>query len=291
MTASRKTLSAADVFGAGSDRGGPAQPTIDVKSLHAKIGELTLENDPKKRLLLVSAPWTGEQIRRLWRADANYRLPARDSASRRATRRNRRTPFHDVRHCRIVRRSCAPWRSPPWPCRRELRAAGRMRPTRCWPVQQLRRQAAGAPRPGSHNGVSSNASSTTTSTWAAIVRSIRSSWSKSRAAAARKAPRRRSVISLATMSSPINRQVRRRCELSWWPRREGRGFQSRSVGTIGRIPDCKARRDLPIPCLDNGRVRATRRARLEPTVTATTTGRGRYWEASAKWSSRCRARG
>jgi hypothetical protein len=47
MTASRKTLSAADVFGAGSDRGGPAQPTIDVKSLHAKIGELTLENDPK----------------------------------------------------------------------------------------------------------------------------------------------------------------------------------------------------------------------------------------------------
>jgi len=46
---------AADVFGAGSDGGGPAQPTIDVKgpaqptidvkSLHAKIGELTLEND------------------------------------------------------------------------------------------------------------------------------------------------------------------------------------------------------------------------------------------------------
>jgi hypothetical protein len=35
---------AADVFGAGSDGGGPAQPTIDVKSLHAKIGELTLEN-------------------------------------------------------------------------------------------------------------------------------------------------------------------------------------------------------------------------------------------------------
>jgi len=32
--------SAADVFGAG---GGPAEP--DVKSLHAKIGELTLEND------------------------------------------------------------------------------------------------------------------------------------------------------------------------------------------------------------------------------------------------------
>ena|SRR5919106_5649589 len=35
---------AADVFGPG---GGPAaaQPAIDVKSLHAKIGELTLEND------------------------------------------------------------------------------------------------------------------------------------------------------------------------------------------------------------------------------------------------------
>jgi transposase-like protein len=31
---------AADVFG-----GGPTPPAIDVKSLHAKIGELTLEND------------------------------------------------------------------------------------------------------------------------------------------------------------------------------------------------------------------------------------------------------
>jgi transposase len=34
----------ADVFGAGSS-GGPTPPAIDVKSLHAKIGELTLEND------------------------------------------------------------------------------------------------------------------------------------------------------------------------------------------------------------------------------------------------------
>ena len=34
---------AADVFGAGG--GGPTTPAIDVKSLHAKIGELTLEND------------------------------------------------------------------------------------------------------------------------------------------------------------------------------------------------------------------------------------------------------
>src|ERR1700677_2292379 len=35
---------AANVFGAGSG-GGPTLPAIDVKSLHAKIGELTLEND------------------------------------------------------------------------------------------------------------------------------------------------------------------------------------------------------------------------------------------------------
>ena len=34
---------AADVFGAGG--AAMAQPAVDVKSLHAKIGELTLEND------------------------------------------------------------------------------------------------------------------------------------------------------------------------------------------------------------------------------------------------------
>jgi transposase len=34
---------AADVFGPGG--GGPTLPAIDVKALHAKIGELTLEND------------------------------------------------------------------------------------------------------------------------------------------------------------------------------------------------------------------------------------------------------
>ena len=34
---------AAHVFGPGGN--GAAQPAIDVKSLHAKIGELTLEND------------------------------------------------------------------------------------------------------------------------------------------------------------------------------------------------------------------------------------------------------
>jgi transposase len=32
------------VFGSGGGTG-PATPTVDVKSLHAKIGELTLEND------------------------------------------------------------------------------------------------------------------------------------------------------------------------------------------------------------------------------------------------------
>lgn len=35
---------AADVFGSGNGSA-PAIPSIDVKSLHAKIGELTLEND------------------------------------------------------------------------------------------------------------------------------------------------------------------------------------------------------------------------------------------------------
>ena len=35
---------AADIFGAGGGKG-VAQPAVDVKSLHAKIGELTLEND------------------------------------------------------------------------------------------------------------------------------------------------------------------------------------------------------------------------------------------------------
>ena len=36
--------SAANVFGPGSSNAA-AQPAVDVKSLHAKIGELTLEND------------------------------------------------------------------------------------------------------------------------------------------------------------------------------------------------------------------------------------------------------
>jgi transposase len=36
--------SAADVFGGGGGSA-PAAPAVDVKQLHAKIGELTLEND------------------------------------------------------------------------------------------------------------------------------------------------------------------------------------------------------------------------------------------------------
>jgi transposase len=46
MTAWKALLQegAANVFGAGSS-GEPTLPAIDVKSLHAKIGELTLEND------------------------------------------------------------------------------------------------------------------------------------------------------------------------------------------------------------------------------------------------------
>ena len=37
---------AAEVFGSGPRPSGPATPTTDIKQLHAKIGELTLENDP-----------------------------------------------------------------------------------------------------------------------------------------------------------------------------------------------------------------------------------------------------
>jgi transposase len=36
---------AADVFGPGGGGSVPSAPSVDVKSLHAKIGELTLEND------------------------------------------------------------------------------------------------------------------------------------------------------------------------------------------------------------------------------------------------------
>ena len=40
---------AADVFGAGST--GPVAPAVDVKSLHAKIGELTRDQAPERSLL------------------------------------------------------------------------------------------------------------------------------------------------------------------------------------------------------------------------------------------------
>ncbi len=36
---------AAGVFGGDATSAAPAAPTVDVKTLHAKIGELTLEND------------------------------------------------------------------------------------------------------------------------------------------------------------------------------------------------------------------------------------------------------
>ena len=40
---SQLEASASEIFGPGG--GAPATPAVDVKSLHAKIGELTLEND------------------------------------------------------------------------------------------------------------------------------------------------------------------------------------------------------------------------------------------------------
>ena len=36
---------AAGVFGQEKNEAGPPPPTVDLKALHAKIGELTLEND------------------------------------------------------------------------------------------------------------------------------------------------------------------------------------------------------------------------------------------------------
>jgi transposase-like protein len=43
MWKSQLEASAFEIFGLGG--GTPATPAVDVKSLHAKIGELTLEND------------------------------------------------------------------------------------------------------------------------------------------------------------------------------------------------------------------------------------------------------
>jgi hypothetical protein len=42
-SAAGRRIGAADVFGPGG--GKDAEPVVDVKALHAKIGELTLEND------------------------------------------------------------------------------------------------------------------------------------------------------------------------------------------------------------------------------------------------------
>jgi transposase len=60
---------AADVFGPGG--GSAAQPAIDVKLLHAKIGELTLETIPKKRRHQPLAQEAGERSRMPRRADAD----------------------------------------------------------------------------------------------------------------------------------------------------------------------------------------------------------------------------
>ena len=54
---------AADVFGPGGGNG-TAQPAVDVKSLHAKIGALTLENDSKE----TAAPALGSKG---WRTNPN----------------------------------------------------------------------------------------------------------------------------------------------------------------------------------------------------------------------------
>jgi transposase len=40
------TEGAANLFGSGPAKTDPA-PTVDLKTLHAKVGELTLENDPQ----------------------------------------------------------------------------------------------------------------------------------------------------------------------------------------------------------------------------------------------------
>ena len=61
--------SAADVFGPGG--GTTAQPAIDVKSLHAKIVELSWRTIPKKRQHQLLAPWAGEQSRMPWPAGAD----------------------------------------------------------------------------------------------------------------------------------------------------------------------------------------------------------------------------
>ena len=68
---------AADVFGPGGGNGA-AQPAIDVKSLHAKIGELTLENDPRSSRGQVF--WPVRSAKRACRAQSDDRAGPRSSA-------------------------------------------------------------------------------------------------------------------------------------------------------------------------------------------------------------------
>ena len=53
---------ASDVFGPGGGNAG-ALPAIDVKSLRAKIGELTLENDFLEGALRTGRSWTFDKIK------------------------------------------------------------------------------------------------------------------------------------------------------------------------------------------------------------------------------------
>jgi hypothetical protein len=59
------------------------------------------------------------------RLDADCRSPVCDTASHRTTPRDRRTPYRDAWRCRTAPRSCAPWWSPPRPCRCVPREPGR----------------------------------------------------------------------------------------------------------------------------------------------------------------------
>ena len=63
---------AADVFGSGSGNGA-AHPAVDVKSLHAKIGELTLENDFLGERS--AKPGTSTRANGRWRWSRDVSLP------------------------------------------------------------------------------------------------------------------------------------------------------------------------------------------------------------------------
>ena len=99
--------SASEIFGPGG--GTPATPAVDVKSLHAKIGELTLEEQFLRNGTSFRTPRPAEQDRMLWPGDANSRPLACGIVSRNTTSRGRLIPSRDARRCRTGRRSCAPW--------------------------------------------------------------------------------------------------------------------------------------------------------------------------------------